>query len=390
MFSFSEITSIMDSHLILKQKIAQREAFFDDTYLKSASDTKKISVIAVMHLLDTGIPFVNVLQKYFSLECIIPKRNSINKNLFPFYPQEKILSVTRDELKSIDSIKRVLERIPRENKLVLLDIGGYFSVIANDLKSLLGERFLGVIEDTENGHQKYLSQPNLLAPVISVARSPLKNNEDHLVGQAVVFSTDALLREQGVLINNKKVGVIGFGKIGNGILSSLRDKGCSISVYDTDPIVLISAYSKGNSITNKLKIIENSDIIFCSTGQLSLKGEEFKFLKNGVFIASVTSSDDEMDISWMEKNYTKKEVSEHISFYENNGHFVYLLNNGNAINFLHGAVVDDFILLVQKEMMDTILYMSASPLENKVQDGSVDIRSRIADSWLKYFLSISV
>lgn len=380
----------MDTHLILKKKIAQREAFFDDAYLKSASDTKKISVIAVMHLLDTGIPFVNVLQKYFSLECIIPKRNSINKNLLPFYPQEKILSITRDELKSIDSIKCVLEKIPRENRLVLLDIGGYFSAIVNDLKSLLGERFLGAIEDTENGHQKYLSQSNLLAPVISVARSPLKNNEDYLVGQAVVFSTDALLREQGVLINNKKVGVIGFGKIGNGILSSLRDKGCSISVYDTDPVVLISAYSKGNSITNKLKIIENSDIIFCSTGRLSLKGEEFKFLKNGVFIASVTSSDDEMDISWMEKNYTKKEVSERISFYENNGHVVYLLNNGNAINFLHGAVVDDFILLVQKEMMDTMLYMSTLSLENKVQDGSVDIRSRISDSWLKYFLSISV
>lgn len=380
----------MDTHLILKKKIAQREAFFDDTYLKSASDTKKISVIAVMHLLDTGIPFVNVLQKYFSLECIIPKRNSINKNLLPFYPQEKILSITRDELKSIDSIKCVLEKIPRENRLVLLDIGGYFSAIVNDLKSLLGERFLGAIEDTENGHQKYLSQSNLLAPVISVARSPLKNNEDYLVGQAVVFSTDALLREQGVLINNKKVGVIGFGKIGNGILSSLRDKGCSISVYDTDPVVLISAYSKGNSITNKLKIIENSDIIFCSTGRLSLKGEEFKFLKNGVFIASVTSSDDEMDISWMEKNYTKQEVSERISLYENNGHFVYLFNNGNAINFLHGAVVDDFILLVQKEMMDTMLYMNTLSLENKVQDGSVDIRSRISDSWLKYFLSISV
>ncbi len=382
--------TVVDSHIILKQKINQREAFFDDAYLKMASNAKKISVIAVMHLLDTGIPFVNVLQKYFSLECIIPKKNSINKNLLSFYPQEKILLLTREELKNIVSVKHILEKIPRENKLILLDIGGYFSAIVNDIKDLFGGRFLGVIEDTENGHQKYFSQPNLFVPVISVARSPLKNNEDHLVGQAVVFSTDALLREQGILINNKKVGVIGFGKIGNGILSSLRDKGCNISVYDTNPVVLISAYSKGNSISNKLKIIEGSDVIFCSTGQLSLRGEEFKFLKNGAFIVSVTSSDDEMDISWMEKNYTKKDVSERISFYENNGHCFYLLNNGNAINFLHGAVVDDFILLVQKEMMDTLLYMSTASLENGVQDGSSDVRSRIADSWLKYFLSISV
>jgi len=380
----------MDANLILNQKTIQREKFFDDSYLKSVSNTKKISIIAVMHILDTGIPFVNILQKYFSLECIIPKRNSIDKNLIEFYPQEKILSITKAGLKDIRSIQNILEQIPQENRLVILDIGGYFSSISSDIKNFLGERFLGIIEDTENGHQKYLLQSNLLIPVISVARSPLKNNEDHLVGQAVVFSTDALLREQGILINNKKVGVIGFGKIGNGILSALRDKGCNTSVYDTDPIVLISAYSKGNSITNKLKIIEESDIIFCATGRLALMGEEFKFLKNGVFIASVTSSDDEMDISWLEKHYTKKDVSEYISRYENNGHYLYLFNNGNAINFLHGAVVDDFILLVQKEMIDTIVYMSETILKNKVQEGSLEIRSRIADTWLKYFLSISV
>ena len=380
----------MDTNLILNQKVIQRERFFDDNYLKSVNDTKKISVIAVIHILDTGIPFVKILEKYFSLECIIPKKNSINGELLDYYPKEKIFSVTRDDLKSIDAIENILEKIPRENNLVILDIGGYFSAIANDIKKILGERFLGIIEDTENGHQKYLSQHSLECPVVSVARSPLKSNEDHLVGQAVVFSTESLLREQGILINNKRVGIIGFGKIGNGIVSSLHDKGCDVSIYDTDPVIMVLAYSKGNKVTKKIKIIEESDIVFCATGKLALRGEDFKLLKNGSFVASVTSSDDEMDISWIEENYTKKKASQYIALYEKNGHYFYLLNEGNAVNFLHGAVVDDFILLVQKEMLDTIAHLQRENLPNGVQEGSEGIRSRIADAWLKNFLGVTV
>lgn len=343
-----------------------------------------------MHILDTGIPFVKILEKYFSLECIIPKKNSINENLLEHYPKEKILPITRDTLNIVEVIRPVLEKIPHENNLVILDIGGYFSVIANDIKKILGERFLGIIEDTENGHQKYLFQHPLECPVVSVARSPLKSNEDHLVGQAVVFSTESLLREQGILINNKQVGIIGFGKIGNGIVSSLHDKGCDVSIYDTDPVTMVLAYSKGNKVTKKIKIIEESDIVFCATGKLSLKGEEFKLLKNGSFVASVTSSDDEMDISWIEENYTKKRVSKYIALYEKNGHYFYLLNEGNAVNFLHGAVVDDFILLVQKEMLDTIICLQSENLPSGVQEGSENIRSRIADAWLKNFLRVTV
>lgn len=307
-----------------------------------------------------------------------------------FYPKNKILNITRDELKNSKNIIKYLINIPKDNKLLLLDIGGYFVHSINDLKDKFDDRFIGVIEDTENGHQKYLSIENLKTPVVSVSRSPLKNNEDHLVGQAVIFSTDAILREQGILLNNKKVGVLGFGKIGNGILSSLRDKGCGVSVYDKNPVTIILALSKGYNISDKLKILEESDIIFSSTGNLSLKNDEFKYLKNGTFVASVMSSDDEFDLSWLKENYTREIISKYIDKYDKNGHYFYLLNSGNAINFIHGAVVGDFISLVQKEMIDTIIYMDSHKLENRVQDSFDSVRERVADLWLKFFLKVKL
>ena len=51
-----------------------------------------------------------------------------------------------------------------------------------------------MVEDTENGLRRYLGAWKPPCPVFSVARSPLKDPEDYLVGQSVVFSAEALLR----------------------------------------------------------------------------------------------------------------------------------------------------------------------------------------------------
>lgn len=375
---------------LLQERLAKREEFFADKNLTSNKQAKNISLVVVSHLIESPIAFIKALEKYFSLEYIIVKPNSIDKKYSKYYPPEKILKINREQLKTPHLLLDYLKRIPLQNKIALIDIGGYFANIGNDIKNHFGNRFIGIIEDTENGYQKYLKQSPLNFPLISVARSPLKENEDHLVGQSVVFSTDAILREMGVLLNNKRVGVIGFGKIGTGILSALADKGCHLSIYDTNPITLVLANARGNNISSKEKILKESQIIFCATGNLSLKGEEFKHLKKGSFVASVTSSDDEMDTKWLESKYKIEKVSDYITKYSRLGHYFYMLNKGNAINFIHGSCIDDFILLVEKEMIDSILLLNKNKLENKIQESSDSMKRSISARWLKYFLDIDL
>lgn len=70
-----------------------------------------------------------------------------------------------------------------KSKTILLDIGGYFASIAQ-IPNLPIEC---IIEDTENGIQKYENVIDQIEyPLFSVARNPLKKNEDYLVG-AVLF-----------------------------------------------------------------------------------------------------------------------------------------------------------------------------------------------------------
>lgn len=376
---------------ILREKAIYREKFFSDNFLESNINIcKGISVIVVSHLIDTGIPYIKTIDKYFDLQSIIPKQKSINYDLLDFFPKAKILNIAREDINNEpEIIEKILDNRPKGNKIVLLDIGAYFSSIGNRLKERYGEYFLGIIEDTENGYQKYLKQ-SLTYPLISVARSLLKENEDYLVGQAVVFSAEYLLREQGILMNGKSIGIIGIGKIGNGILSSLKSKSSEVSIFDINPVSLVIAHSRGAKIDHKLNILKNSDILFLATGNLSLKEEEYKYLQNGSILFSVTSSDDEINISWLENKYNVETVSKYIKKYEKNGHYFFIANDGNAVNFIHGAVVDDFILLVQKEMIDTILELAKNNLKNKIYNGFDTIKERIADSWLNKILDLNI
>ncbi|MEA3273448.1 MAG: hypothetical protein U9Q72_02555 [Patescibacteria group bacterium] len=375
---------------IINQKAKYREIFFSDNFLdKNINISKNISIIIVAHIIDTGIPYIKTLDKYFSLEAIIPKQKSINQELLKFFPKQKMLNLSREGVNNAEEVVNLLKKIPENNKIAFLDIGGYFAQIGNAVKDKFGDRFIGIIEDTENGYQKYLRQ-KLKYPVISVARSLLKENEDYLVGQAVVFSAEALLREQGILMNGKRIGIIGIGKIGNGILSSIMSKSSQVSIFDINPVNLIIAHSRGAKIDNKLNAIKEAEILFLATGSLSLKQEEYRYIHNGSFLFSITSSDDEMDLSWLKRNYETEKVSKYITKYEKNGHYFFLVNEGNAVNFIHGAVVDDFILLVQKEMIDTVIELSKNNLDNDIHDGFDKIKKRIANSWLNKILKINI
>ncbi|MBK9089556.1 MAG: hypothetical protein IPL90_11090 [Holophagales bacterium] len=52
-----------------------------------------------------------------------------------------------------------------------------------------------MVEDTNNGHWLYESTGPHPIPVLSMAQSPLKGVEDSIIGDAVLFSIERVLRE---------------------------------------------------------------------------------------------------------------------------------------------------------------------------------------------------
>ncbi len=351
----------------------------------TSGTSKKISVIAVSHIIPSSEEYIKALQQNFNLIGIVPKPKSINKN-----SQQRLESAgvkilydfNRETI--LENPKKFIRLFKNEQKVCLVDIGGYFSSITKELKNQLGDKLIGIIEDTENGHQKYEKNPLNDVTILSVARSPLKNYEDQLVGHGVAHATETVLRQINVLMSYRSCGLIGYGKIGRGIAEYLHQRNIRPRVSDVNPLRSIQASCDGAYVCSTTDVISKSDIVFCATGAQAIDLVNIGELKSGSYIASATSSDDEFNFENIDKEYKKEIVDPHITRYYKRGHEFYLLNDGNAINFLFSAAVDNYINLVQGELIYTIDRIANKKPSKKILTNSEADHHFIAKSWLDF------
>lgn len=352
----------------------------------SSYGKRDVDIICVTHLVKNIPSFIYAIDEIANLKFIIPKPNSIQNNIKNLLSTNySILPITKEDI-SVQNYEQIKKMIDINKSTIIIDIGGYFSSIATKLKLDYPELLLGIIEDTENGLQKYQKQTDLSLPVISVARSVLKENEDFLVGHSIAFSVNNLLRQQLKIFNYSKIGIIGYGKIGRGIADYVLKHNNQPSVFDIDPIRMVSAYNQECKIINRESLIAESEIIFCATGSKSLNLQEFLRLRNGCFVASVTSKDDEFELIGLNTCYQVERINQNIYKYFNNEQFFYLLNNGNAVNFIDGGVLDSFIYLVQGEILEACKILLDGRFNPAgIQEISLNTKKELAEKWLTVF-----
>ena len=348
--------------------------------------TEEICSVVITHLLPDRPYLLEAVNKAAEVISVIPKPKSICPTvkgwISHLYPIDQL---SRSDIDKTDGFINLIRPRLKGRKVVLLDIGGYFSKSFKKIDHALDNCILGVIEDTENGLQKYTSSV-ISKPVISVARSPLKNPEDFLVGQSIVFSTEALLREQGDILHGRTACVIGYGKLGRSIAELLNARHVRTVVYDIDPIKSVEAMSHGFTVSPSLShALKGSGIIFCATGNFAVKAEDFENIDDGAYIATVTSSDDELQLQEIKEKYTINMITDYIAQYRNKQHVVYVLNRGQAINFIHGAAVGPFIYLIQAEILASISILLNNNVKLEIIENNKDMRCKIASIWLQEF-----
>lgn len=358
-----------------------------DFNIKKYWKNKGISLIIVTHILPDTLEFLWVLEKYFEISYVIPKPKSINKEIYKIFEKKyDLLELSREKINTDSDF--IIEKFEKINKnFIILDIGWYFSEIYLDLKKYFWENFLWIIEDTENWHQKYekFIEKNKILPILSVARSILKEPEDLHVWKSIVFSTDYILRENNTHFTNKKVSVLWFWKIWKSIARDLVWKNCQVQIFDINPFRKLEALSLWYSVSEREKVLKKADIIFCATWNKSLKNEDYFILKDNVVISSVTSADDELDLDFLKKEFSK-EKNKYFDKYKKNGKNIYLLNWWNAVNFVTNEAIWSFIFLVQAEIIHCIFFIINEKIEKwiiKIIDNKE--KEYIPKIWLKHF-----
>ncbi|TFI22198.1 adenosylhomocysteinase [Streptomyces sp. 4R-3d] len=365
---------------------ARLDAYFAKIAVQFAPVEQAASFL-VTHLLPERPAFVRAVASFSKLRAVLPKPKSISpaaqREVEQTFPVDVL---TRELFAETDTALDYFESRAADEPVALLDVGGYFAPALVALHGRFSGRIAGVIEDTENGHRRYEDLDKLPCPVISVARSPLKDPEDFLVGQSVVFSTEAVMRGRGDILHGRPALVIGFGKLGSSIARLLHAKGVQVTVFDIDPVRRTQALSQGFAVArDRETALTGAGLVLCATGALSLHGEDFPHLRNGAYVATVTSSEDELDLAGLPNVYTRTMVGDHVTRYQTTGHYFYLANGGNAVNFLHGASVGPFIFLIQAEILAGIRMLTRGDLDPGLHEVTAADRAAVAATWLSYF-----
>ncbi|MGQ4420900.1 adenosylhomocysteinase [Streptomyces sp. SAS_269] len=201
-----------------------------------------------------------------------------------------------------------------------------------------------------------------------------------------MFSTEALVRARGDILTSRNSCVIGFGKIGRAIAQTLRAQDLRVTVYDSDPVKRVQAHSLGfRTSTSTAEAVSDAELVLCATGNLALRQGDFAALRNGAYLGSVTSSEDELELGSLDELYQRTPVSAQLTRYEVTGHYFYVLADGGAVNFVHGAAVGAYIHLVQAEILAATAALSHTHFQPGLHEMPAADRDAIARTWLHHF-----
>jgi adenosylhomocysteinase len=394
-------------------------AFFSNLLTELGTKTATDTVaVCVAHVLSTAEPFLTALNRVLPVAVLAPK------------PKSQHRATVRAVKKSLDCIIMELDREPElldrlmealararvlRKSIVLVDIGGYFAPILDELKERIeraGGKLVGVMEGTENGAQEYerifKGQPDTSVPVVTVARSPLKLPEDHLVGAGIVFSIESILRKHNQILQSRNACVIGFGRVGSAVASALRGRGIPTIINDKYPVKLAEAAAQGYQVyPNIHDAVARSTLIVSATSAHALDKYVLASVRSGAAIATVTSKDTEFadegavlahhyDPTALIPSNDSGKGENYVVRYDEQGastRYFWLLNDGNAPNFVDGAVLGPALQLIEGEKIAAVAALtradSGAPLRNSLlREISETDRDVVASVWNGHFISI--
>lgn len=351
-----------------------------------------VQIVCVAHLVSNTTYFLPALNDMFGVGLLLPKPKSVGSRYeasiralgFREHPLERAWAADASR------VARELEKLDSDKPIILIDIGGYFSTSVNEISQLLPGRILGVMEGTENGVQKYENSGiDYDVPLITVARSPLKLPEDYLVGAGIVFSVEATLREQSQILQTRSACVVGYGRVGSGVAEVLRGRGISTVVHDTSAIAMAEASARGFRVLRRLDdALGQSNLVISATGSHAMTSRALRSMRAGTIVATVTSADDEFESGSLDL-YRRVPISRRVARYENDErHYFWLVNEGNAANFLDDAVIGPAIQLIEGEKLAALKELATGEVPTGAfhREVSLERRKLVANVWNEHFL----
>lgn len=202
----------------------------------------------------------------------------------------------------------------------------------------MGKAVYGVSEETTTGvHRLYQMAKNnsLLFPAINVNDSVTKSKFDNIYGCRHSLP-DGIMRATDVMIAGKRCLVAGFGDVGKGCASALKNAGARVAVSECDPICALQALMDGYDVVRLDKVVGDIDIFVTATGNKGIiMAAHMEKMKNNAIVCNIGHFDNEIDMAGLQgitgiKRINIKPQCDRYEFPDKHG--VIVLAEGRLVN----------------------------------------------------------
>jgi adenosylhomocysteinase len=357
---------------------------------RSAPPPPKVRSLLMTHVLETSVPYIKTVHEVYPIDAVMAIPYSSQRSAIEELQRAGILIRTPS---SIPEAFRVAEAMIlsalRESStpLVAQEVGGYLANASRPLAEF--PHFIGVVEDTNSGHWRYERTAPHPFPVLSIARSPLKDIEDTLIGDAVAFSLERILREDfRTVIQGCHVGVLGYGKIGTSTAIAMRGRESSVSVYDINPVRTIRAKFEGFAIQPLHDLLQQSDIVIGCSGQTSLKTKDLPWIRDRAILVSATSKAHEFDLPSFAEVCGVEEMNEVVTRYlRPDGRPFFVLNKGTPVNFRDHSILGSVLDLIYSELFVAMRTLVAGHGVPGLSVTGDEIHQEVSRVWLNTYVA---
>ncbi|MEZ4657025.1 MAG: NAD(P)-dependent oxidoreductase [Caldilineaceae bacterium] len=372
--------------------------------LETAPPANRPRCVLITHVLDTTVPFIEAVHTVFPVVCVVAIPYSCSPSAVQMLQKKRFKVVIPTSICDtfLKAEKQVVEALKAESTpLLVQEVGGYLAKSTERLATF--PHFLGIVEDTNNGHWRYERNSPHPIPVLSMAQSPLKAVEDSIIGDAVLFSVERILREEFKLIcQGLRSAVIGFGKIGRSCAVALNGREAVVSVYDINPAKNISAEVEGFFPQPLHELLAESDLIVGCTGQTSIRRADMYCIKNGAILASASSKAVEFALADFEQECVvtnchkdqgnglkcealkpDEEPALIQKYTKPDGTYFYVLKQGTPVNFRDHSILGNVLDLIFSELFLCMREVAAQCAPKGLSKSLPRLQDEAAKAWLK-------
>jgi adenosylhomocysteinase len=218
---------------------------------------------------------------------------------------------------------------------MLLDDGGDLTKIMHEEYPELMSGVKGVSEETTTGVlrlNEMEAEGSLKIPAFNVNDSVTKSKFDNLYGCRESL-TDGIRRATDVMLSGKVAVVNGFGDVGKGSASSLRNGGARVIVTEVDPICALQAAMEGYEVSTMDDYASKADIFVTATGNKDIiTVDHMREMKDRAIVCNIGHFDTEIQVDAL-KNFKWHNVKPQVDEIEfPDGKRVLLLAEGRLVN----------------------------------------------------------